>query len=978
MAIFNIKSTKVAGPLEAANGHSFSRNISAALLALVLQTQVSYIAQAVADPDQTSVSGTASGTAEAASQKTVKALPPQEQRETKFKSADDAVEHMYITTDIDVPTDLSDKLVSTPDYLKVEVDAIYELIADKSVANHDKELTFIRYTMGDERIDQALIDARKAGIPVQIVTDFNTSMNYDFQDGEKTTIDFKNAHIRSPNSPGGKSLSRLLAGGFKFGKDLTSQPIYNTKVVERTPIMHEKGLFTRAGKKFVSFIGTANGAPHSRVNRVLKFIDPAIYEAYAEHVSALVKNYAAGNETKELPQETRKVFEYADGTQIELAFTNGRDNPNQRALEPIKDMERFILSEFAPTNRSVIVSGIGEQMKNDRSITGLQVTDDKFTTTFGYGVTLVLDNVDVNSPFSPLHGLGEGVARRVDAFIWQKQSFDASTGETIFQTEDDGEPLDRELWHDKTMAIFTKTTFATKILNGLKKVFLYTGSFNLSNNVVNAENQLELQLPENSWIVRGTEYSIRQTIKQNPKYAIPYLDALLRNSMAKAFRLGVLDIQLSDVAALAEAVRSSDTNAIRQALIKIGDSPTHMRGALSKDEMQSRIDSLTDIMDWSFKTLPRWNNSDLIIKHMVNLALPLSDKNLGVGQRLTVLRGFVWRPNMTPEQQQNFVAEANERLGFAPIPARDGAGRTDNHNKADSTSEPGPQQEAKPGTGGRTEAADTHQPQNVPTPSGSSATAHSVPENDVTIFDFDNTIMTLATKIRIFKKGSEEFMDLSSAQFAKSRSAIREGRGVYADYEIRHPSKASKDNSFVYFEKAAKGANYFASDIATALASKNEAWMAPEFDLFIERLKNQATAERTYILTARNHSEAEYKAGLELIAAWVKEHRGLDITIPPAKNFIGVGYAQDVPKEKGLKILEIAKQWASMTSRLHFYDDDANNAKAAAEVTQAANIDVDVVHVVPQASQTPQDPSHHIAPGGHACPGALLPHAAGF
>jgi hypothetical protein len=870
-------------------------------------------------------------------------LPPFEVRATTLPSADSAIEKMYVTSQIIIPSELQGKLISEPDFLGVEAQAIMDLIADTSVPNSEKRIDYVRYTMGDPRIDAALIAAKLAGIPVQIVTDFNTTMNYSFKDGEKTTIDFANAKLKSPNAPGGQSLTRLMKY-FKLGEDLTSQPLYNTKIVQRTPIMHEKGLLLRAGTKQTAYLGTANAAPHRRVNRILKYIDPAIVDAYREHLAALVANYAKGNETKMMPIEAPKRFTYPDGSTIELAFTNGKFNPNDRAATVVqsKTLKSFTLSEFAPTNRAVIL-GLAAAMTADPSITGTMVTDDKFSTTYSYGVTDVLKNIDVNAPFAPLHGMGEGISRRINASIWQHPAVDQDNNQ-IFQTEEDGEPLDRELWHDKSLVLRT-----TQLLGTVKVAYLYTGSFNLSNNVVNAENQFEFRLPETSWLIHATEYSVTQTVLQNPQYAVPVLTAVLRSSLAKTFKIGTLDIPLAEVQALATAIQTRSIPEIIRQIEGISQNSTHMSDPLNAAELKDRMTKLENFLQWSVATLPSFQNPDVTLKSMLNLSLVISDPTLTIGARVSIIKGAIWRPGMTPDQQEKFLQIANETLGFAPIPplppgktpAPPISAKVNDEPKLDVAKAP---QVVKP-------VADKAASRALPAAVTRSPRIYApqlplAPANDVAIFDWDNTIMILQTKIRIFKKGTTAFLDVSSGEFAKIGAQIGLAGSPYADYEFRKPSATNTDDSFLHFSHIA-GTNYFRDDIEAALKTAMNTWMAPEFKNFINRLRDPQTAARTFVVSARSHSPEDFNAGLDLIRNFAKAKWGLNLVSLPLTNWVGVGSAADVPRAKGLKIIEIVKSFAGKgIAAFHFYDDDHKNTDAVSQMTLSAKVNLDVVHVI--------------------------------
>ena len=958
-------------------------------------------------------------------------LPEIDKIATSLNTSEDAVEMMYVSAVLKIPDELKSKLTSQVDVLKVEIDAMWDLINDKSVPNSEKEITYVRYTMGDKRVDEALIAALKAGINVKILTDVNPVMSYSkFKKGEKFTIDFANAELKNGGKGSGpETVARLLAGGFVFDKNLFSQPLYNPDENDRTPIMHEKALLLRAGKKLISFLSTTNAAPHVRFNRIFKIVLDALYSVYYDHANSLIENYKAGKETKELASAHRKQFDFSDGTFIQLAFTDGKFNPNDRIVDAINngDVTDWLLSEFAPTNWNVM-NALGTKMTKDttKSIKGFIISDVKFTNNYGFGLTSTLSNYGVYSQFVNHHGFGEGVADRVNASVWHQAAIDPDTGKPMFQTEEDGAPNYAVLWHDKTTIL--------KYKNGLYDMF--SGSFNLSNNVVNAENQVQFRLRQNSVLAAATDFSVRETVRTNPQYAIPITESMITSTLAKTFKIGDLDIAAQDVKDLVQAVRDQHQDAIVSLLNKISQSPTHMKAPLSNEERASRIDKFTKFLGWYYKALPQWKDPLIGLKHVLAVGLIIANDKMSIGTRVAILRDAVWRPNVTPDDLQKYLEQAYEELGYGklpPPPAKRPEDDTKKKPKGVSTDADDQHGDSEAGTTAPVDAdhiATVHPVINapvaapaasvvsasfgqnlvakvsgqiqsfiapfgaskptlpalpslqpVPAPkSGSAAPVASKPvfpappvlkpvpapaapapvvvappaapapapvdagapgmpdgvrdlrfldgisPTDVVLFDFDNTIMNLPTKIRLFKKGSEAFIDVSSAEYAVARKSIGFANGKFADYEVRKGG-AKKDDSFVHFSDKS-----FRSDVKAALAQPDHGF-APGIWAWVERLRNPRTAARSYTETARLHDPEVVMTGLREIKSFLKKTYGITIFLPAKSHIIEVGYAADVPQEKAKRAIELIGKLKSLSGlkKVVLLDDDANNVSALNE-----------------------------------------------
>jgi hypothetical protein len=835
-----------------------------------------------------------------------KPLPPSVSVNSTIATVDNAVTKMYFGGTIKVPANLSSKLVATEDITDVEVAAIEALIADKSVPNSQKELYWVRYTMGNPKADAVLIKAKKAGIPTTAVIDFNPIMTYSkFTAGQKITSDFKNGTWST--EPGAMSVQRLIAGGFKLGEDLLSQPIYNPAETLRVPIMHEKLSLLRSGKKKITIGGTANAGMFPRVNRMLIYNDPLIFDAYEAHVMALADNYRAGRETKQLPVTPRTKIVYKDGTWFEVAFTNGQFNPNDRVVDAInnQDFDGALFSEFAPTNRTVMVALGAKMQASPKDVRTFIVSDDKFTTTSSYGVTPVLLNLTVYAPFAPIHGFGEAVASHIDSFVWQRRAVDPTTKQTIFQTddEDNGPPTDRWLWHDKTSIIYSTDEKNNKMADA------FTGSFNLSNNVVNAENQNQIRARADSILIQAIDYSVREMVREYPQYAVPAIPAITRSTVAKTLKLGTMDVALDDVDALLKALEARNVPSVASILKKISMSPTHMDSPLSPKEKSIRIAQFVKFLNWGYKTLPRFPEEDTAIKKALGIGLILANHDMSIGQRVSIFKDAVTRPGMDSETIQGLVEQLNGLLGFPTIP-----------------------KEIPPETSPDDPEAGDVEPGQI----GFNADLRyleGVSDSDATVFDFDNTLATLKTKIRLFKIGSpkaskdpNDIADLSSADFARSKASIGKS-GKYQDFEVRSRTKYGDANSFVYFEPG-----YIVKDLQAAMRLSPKDWKGPAFDSWIERLRTPGTADLTYYSTARMPSEEEFTQIGEIIRAYIQRTEGFDITLPKFSNLFSAGSAPNVAQAKAAEAQKLGIALAKKgVKKIFFFDDDGANIAAVAK-----------------------------------------------
>ncbi|MFM8270575.1 MAG: phospholipase D-like domain-containing protein, partial [Pseudomonadota bacterium] len=375
---------------------------------------------------------------------------------SQLQSADQAIKAIYVSADEKNTSAAIPNLVFKPDLVSVEVEAIQQLIDNSHVPDKEKEITLIRYTLGDSRVTQALIAAKKKGIKVTLITDLNPVMKGDFSKIQgNVTAAFSKADLKDPEkSPGAKVIRDLLDAGFEFKKDILSQPLYRPEQ-ERIPIMHEKALLLREGDKKTTLFGTANLAPNPRYNRIFRVEDPVFFDTYQNHLDSLSELYRKGKETSEIEPTKRTLIQYPDGTQMELAFTDGKYNPNNRIAQVLRNntLEHIDLSHFVMTHRDFFQS-LGEAISKNPQATGYAITDDRFSAIKGWGLSPALAGVDVVDPYNrKFTGLKPSDFGRIESFVYQRPAIDPETGKIRIERSEEGPPASRHVWHDKTTLI---------------------------------------------------------------------------------------------------------------------------------------------------------------------------------------------------------------------------------------------------------------------------------------------------------------------------------------------------------------------------------------------------------------------------------------------------------------------------------------------------------------------------------------------
>ena len=587
----------------------------------------------------------------------------------KIKSSrpgvDSAVKGIYVSADPKNGNPQLSSLIFKPDLVSVELEAMEKLIGDKTVPEKEKEITLVRYTLGDPRVTGVLIKAKKSGIKVTLITDLNPVMKGDFStvQGHFSSA-FSKAELKDPEkSPGAKVIHDLLDAGFEFKKDILSQPLYKPEL-ERIPIMHEKALLLRSGEQKRAFFGTANMAPNPRFNRTFEIADPAFFDTYQSHVETLVDLYKKGKETSAIAPAPRTLIQYPDGSEMELAFTDGKYNPNDRIVEVLKDntLEHIDLSHFVMTHRGFF-KALGEAISKNPEASGYAVTDDRFSAIKGWGLSPALAGIDVVDPYNrKFTGLSPSSFGRIESFVYQRPAIDPETGKLRVEHSEDGPPTSRHVWHDKTTLIDFKDG------SGEEKTALFTGSFNLSNNVANSEFQVQMNLPRDSWVRKAVKHSIEEVVSNESQWAIPTLEASLRNAVALVLGVTDLEIPLEQNAKLLNAIDRRDFSEMKKILSHLKETRTQLNKKLDPETKDERVDQLINFLDWYSKNIPP-SNAELEVRaqRTIGMALVIAQPAMKDHIKANILSKVIDRPQLSIEEQHKLLNGAFKALGLGEV-----------------------------------------------------------------------------------------------------------------------------------------------------------------------------------------------------------------------------------------------------------------------------------------------------------------------
>ncbi|MFI5361043.1 MAG: PolC-type DNA polymerase III [Elusimicrobiota bacterium] len=623
-----------------------------------------------------------------------KVLPIETSIHSTMPSVDAAIKTMYVSH---AYGNADPRVVEADDLVARERKAVADFVVDTKIPNARKHIILTRYHVEDKLLAQVLVGALKAGIRVDFITDFNSSMEYAFADKSQQTLeDFSKA--KPTQDALGEFLQILLDGGFKIvgnGSKATplgsiySQPIFNKKASQYNkmiPIMHEKSLLfvvdSKDGMKGASdvtdyFFGTANLSDHKRYNRLFELQDEAT-ESYAlEHAVKLMGGFRAGQLSIE-PERPHRVW-YEDGSFMEMAYTNGRYNLNGRIVDLFEraskgelQIENVVFSHFAPTKTNLFPA-LRKAMLAQSGFRIFSISDEKFTNVASYGKVAVMGGFLVTPPLGgPGWGWSGDLAKRAKVLEFLKGV------EGKVESDPDGAPYEREVWHDKTTIVYVNE-------EGRRWAYIFTGSFNASNKADNLELQFLFRMPVTSAWPKAVEDSIIKTVEAQKDFVLPINIGLVRDSIAAAVGMSPLYVPLKAAEALVKAAATRDTSEFEaqwQAMVAEANRILHLEGAASEAFMRRatmRLKTLLGFMAWFHSEREQGRmNYPLTVQKIVAMATVVGkatsvDKNSAMSKYSvkTQLNKVMWDPTADKDELERRISSAWDVLGIvAPMPRR--------------------------------------------------------------------------------------------------------------------------------------------------------------------------------------------------------------------------------------------------------------------------------------------------------------------
>lgn len=554
----------------------------------------------------------------------------------------------------------------------------------------DKELMVIRYELGSDAATEEIIAAKEAGYKrIILITDLSESVNGRFRPGETTHSRFGDADLK--DNPMGRNLQRLLDAGFKY-KDkrfgIFSPPLYDTQTLGpdfRRPLMHHKEVklraHTAAGVRTYAFEGTANWTPNFRYNRTLEPADPLAMDFTWDHGLRMAEVFGGGGTIKDITdgftadqKRPLRILYGEDGANgwQEIAFTDGFYDLNDRKmnylLKPI--MEKFrqdpannkIIkiydSHFVNTDSQVFRS-IKEAMELMPSMRLFGVYDGKFVSTYGWGLTAALGGFVVMRPGAAPNEMGfaSRLRGRIEAYVYQRQV------DGRIEDDLDGPPLARHIWHDKTSVYHVME-------DGKEWYYVFTGSFNNSNNVANAEYQVVYKLPGDSAWAKSIIESIVKPGTAHPEFSLSLEKGVLRDFLARLTGHSIFAYSVADLDGIEGGLRRSDLAGVMAILRRAAAQPSTMRSAKTPEEIANQLRRLEAGLR-KLQELGSHRGSRISLRQFVHMGLPLAVPLLAYEMRFALDRA-VWNPQLTADQITKRIADLWKALELGgDVPVRD-------------------------------------------------------------------------------------------------------------------------------------------------------------------------------------------------------------------------------------------------------------------------------------------------------------------
>ncbi len=522
-----------------------------------------------------------------------------------------------------------------------------------------KEIWLTRYEIGDPRFVDMLIDAKRQGLvgKIHLITDLNEALEGNFTGNQMTDTDYGNARRKSGENA--EAFERFRQAG--FGRDgdfvLASPPLYRHDGDTETPLMHEKqlALIVRDGQGnplaeiggrpagLVTF-GTANAETHverdgdpqnppiTRYNRVITVKDPKVVRWLLDHAAALETAFRQGKRIDEVESIAPVRIRYGNGDYTELAATDGRFNPNDRIVKLLLSglragtqlggtshafqklvrrdaafarlwnetkpgetvIDRINLSEFVFTDKHVLAA-LTELKRQRPELEIFGVFDGKFLSLHGAGFADALAGLPVVRHFGGMVAAMNSAGARANKLYGYLEGLRPGQGER----SPDGIPVDMKLHHDKTAQVFYH-----RLIDGQpteeQRARTWTGSWNLSGHIANAEVQIETDTSGKSAYASSIERSIRGVVEKKPENYRWLPEMTAKVTIADFIGQGARAIPNDAIERVMDTLGRGDFDAFEREILALRQVKSSLAESLqrSDDDVRANLDRLRTFFNW--------------------------------------------------------------------------------------------------------------------------------------------------------------------------------------------------------------------------------------------------------------------------------------------------------------------------------------------------------------------------------------------
>lgn len=579
------------------------------------------------------------------------------------KSFDEVIDKMYIT--VDAPVN-HPKVETNVDQIALETGKMRDFIRREVPAGWKKRIVMERYSVSAPEVAAVFEEAKDAGVPATLITDFNTSLDYDFAPGEEMITDYSKT---TPNKrEAGIFIKRLMDKGYKLHDAASqwviySQPLYNHNDKDRDPIMHRKATFMILegpnGEREIQLLnGTgnlANGA--MRYNRIIETHDPLIAGHALENADRTIEAFRKNLPIHKIRAARPARFVFENDESLEAGYTDGQYNFNDRMNAPLKrtvdDPEHYQLLEwdmyhFVPGYKPTF-EALKAAMEKHPNARGFMVSDMKFSAQKGWGRAAAVNGFLNIHPMGPSDfAWSYGLRQRIESYVYMR----GLPG--VPQLDLEGPPVATFVFHDKTSQFLIAE-------NGTPWAYISWGSFNNSGNYHNAEWQwLARVKPDSPWH-KITRDSALGHAKAHPEWAIQGWRAPLIDTMARLVGQSPIDA-LPAFRPIELAIKDgawTRLSFLLQELVSKGT--TLVRDTFAPPDAVENLARFLILVGWQ-QSLP---GAGQMYASQVSLpALALAYKDNSPYDIKAVLRSFIWSRDLSREQQDSLVEWAWQRAGI--------------------------------------------------------------------------------------------------------------------------------------------------------------------------------------------------------------------------------------------------------------------------------------------------------------------------